>query len=218
MWVKVCGIKDCNTATKVASCGVDAIGLNFYSQSSRFVTMPDALAIVKILPEDVTPIGLFVNHSLNEVVDCCQQLNLQTIQIHGDEPPKFLAELVQQLPELNIIRAWRMGEDGTTPLTDYLSQCNTLGINLFACLIDAYVKDAYGGTGETVAWKALNDEIKKMPRLILAGGLNPTNIAEAISIVNPWGVDVASGVEAITGVKNITLVQQFVSQAKGIIS
>ena len=215
MWVKVCGIKDCNTAKEVIACNADAIGLNFYASSPRFVTMPDALAIVNDLPIKVIPIGLFVNHSLSELITCCQQLNLQTIQLHGDEPPEFLAKLIQQLPEINIIRAWRIGEDGIAPLADYLLKCELLGINLFACLIDAYVKDAYGGTGETVAWENLNYDTKKMPRLILAGGLNATNVAEAVAIVKPWGVDVASGVESSAGVKDIVQVREFVSQAKG---
>ena len=216
MWVKVCGIRDANTATEVATCGVNAIGLNFFTPSPRSISVTDAKAIVEVLPERITPVGLFVNHSINEVLETCQQLNLGTVQLHGDEQPEYLAEIKQHLPEIQIIRAYRMGSDGLSSLFEYLEKCDKLNVTLFACLIDAFVKGTFGGTGTTVAWNRLQQEYNRqqMPRLILAGGLNPTNIAEAIQAVNPWGVDVASGVESAAGVKEISLVKQLVANAR----
>ncbi|VAX37534.1 Phosphoribosylanthranilate isomerase, partial [hydrothermal vent metagenome] len=82
MWVKICGIQNCKTATDVLSCGADAIGLNFYSPSPRSISVTDAQQIVETLPAHVTPVGVFVNHSLSEVVKSCQQLNLNTVQLH----------------------------------------------------------------------------------------------------------------------------------------
>ncbi len=216
MWVKICGIQNCKTATDVLSCGADAIGLNFYSPSPRSISVTDAQRIVEILPAHVTPVGLFVNHTLSEVVESCQQLNLNIVQLHGDEPPDYLAELLRHLPMLKIIRAWRMDKEGIVPLSSYIKSCTQLDVSLFACLVDSHMKGTYGGTGKTVAWNQLAKEYNQaeMPPLILAGGLTPTNVAEAISTVNPWGVDVASGVESSVGVKEISRIKKFISEAK----
>ena len=211
MWTKICGIRDPETALEVVRAGADAIGLNFYSKSPRSITPAQAAAIVAVLPPGATVIGLFVNHTLEEVRQIAQQCRLTTIQLHGDEPPQFLGGL----REFQVIRAFRMGPAGLAPLEEYLHHCRSHDALPHACLIDAHVAGAYGGTGKTVPWDRLREEYRaEWPRLILAGGLNPENVAHAVQLVHPWGVDTASGVETAPGVKDLARVRQFIAAAR----
>ena len=211
MWTKICGIRDPETALEVVQAGADAIGLNFYAKSPRSITPAQAARIVDALPPDATAIGLFVNHSLEEVRAIALQCRLTTIQLHGDEPPQFLAGL----REFRVIRAFRMGPPGLAPLEEYLHHCRSHDALPHACVIDAHVTGAYGGTGKTVPWDRLREEYRaEWPRLILAGGLNPDNVAHAVQLVHPWGVDTASGVETSPGVKDLARVRQFIAAAR----
>ena len=216
MWVKVCGIRDRKTARDVAEIGVDAIGLNFYSGSPRSVAADEAMEISKILPAEVTKVGVFVNHSLSDVESLATQCRLDIVQLHGDEAPAYFVELQRRLPQIRLIRAWRMSSDGLEGLKTFLDECDRQKLSLAACLVDAHVSGLFGGSGKTVPWEQLASEYRReeWPPLILAGGLTPDNIAEAISSVHPWGVDVASGVESAPGVKNQGLVRQFLLNAR----
>jgi len=211
VWTKICGIRDPETALEVVRAGADAIGLNFYAKSPRAVAPAHAAEIVAALPAGTTVIGLFVNHPLAEVRAIAQQCRLTTIQLHGDEPPQFLAGL----REYQVIRAFRMGPAGLAPLEEYLHHCRSHAALPHACLIDAHVAGEYGGTGKTVPWDRLREEYRAdWPRLILAGGLNPENVAHAVQLVQPWGVDTASGVETAPGVKDLARVRQFIAAAR----
>ena len=211
MWTKICGIRDLETALEVIGAGADAIGLNFYAKSPRSITPARAAEIVAALPPGATAIGLFVNHTLEEVRRIAQQCRLTTIQLHGDEPPQFLAGL----RDFQVIRAFRMGPAGLAPLEEYLHHCRSHDALPYACVIDAHVTGAYGGTGKTVPWDRLREEYRaEWPRLILAGGLHPDNIAQAVQLVHPWGVDTASGVETAPGVKDLARVRQFIAAAR----
>ena len=216
MWVKVCGIRDRKTARDVAEIGVDAIGLNFYSGSPRVVAADEAMEISKILPKEVTKVGVFVNHSISDVESLATQCRLDLVQLHGDEAPAYFVELQRRLPQIRLIRAWRMSSDGLGGLKTFLDECDRQTLSLAACLVDAHVAGVFGGSGKTVPWEQLASEYRReeWPPLILAGGLTPDNIAEAISSVHPWGVDVASGVESAPGVKNQGLVRQFLVNAR----
>lgn len=210
MWTKICGIRDVSTAMAVAELGPRAIGLNFYEPSPRSVTVEVAAEIVRSLPERVEPVGLFVNHSLDEIRQICAACQLSTIQLHGDEPPEFLAEL----GEFRILRAFRIGDEGLADVDNYLAECRKLGTRPWACLADAKVAGAYGGTGQVAPWTLLQSEWNPdWPPLILAGGLNPRNVAAGIETVRPWGVDVAGGVESAPGSKDLSLVAEFLAQA-----
>lgn len=210
MWTKICGIRDVATALAVAQLGPQAIGLNFYSRSVR-VVLPDVAAeIVRQLPSHVEPVGLFVNHTASEIRDICQRCGLRTIQLHGDEPPEFLAELA----EFRILRAFRIGDAGLDETAVYLDRCRQLGVVPRACLADAKVAGAFGGTGQTAPWELLSDGWKaEWPPLILAGGLTPANVSTAVRTVRPFGVDVAGGVESAPGQKDLELVKAFLIQA-----
>ncbi len=211
MWTKICGIRDSETASFVASQGADAIGLNFYAPSPRSVTVDQAAAIASSVRGSITVVGLFVNHSPEEVHRISRQVGCDMLQFHGDEPPEFLAEF----PEAHIIRAFRLGPDGLAPIADYLQRCRALNAMPWACLIDAAVMGQYGGSGVVLDWHQLAiDYHGGWPPMILAGGLTPANVAEAIRVAQPWGVDVASGVESAKGIKDRHLIQQFLKQAR----
>jgi phosphoribosylanthranilate isomerase len=213
MWIKICGIRDAETAAAVASLGVDAIGLNFFDRSPRVVAPEVAARIVADLPQSVEAVGVFVNHTTRQVQEIARRVGLRTVQLHGDEPVEILAELSCAF---RVIRAFRVGDEGLADVESYLAACRRTGAMPFACLVDAKVAGHYGGTGRTAPWDVLRREWRtaEWPPLILAGGLQDDNVAEAIQQVNPWGVDVAGGVESSPGVKDIARVREFVTRAR----
>jgi phosphoribosylanthranilate isomerase len=217
MFVKICGIRDVAAALAVAQAGADAIGLNFYARSPRVVAPAVAAEIVTRLRQQsgstVEAVGVFVNHAADEIRTICRQCDLRTVQLHGDEPPELVAELAA---EFSVVRAFRVGDDGLEGLARHLDACNRLCAKLWACLIDAKVEGMYGGTGHAVPWEMLRRAYRTAawPPLILAGGLRPDTVAAAIRIVQPWGVDVAGGVESSLACKDAALVRQFVQNAR----
>ena len=216
MWIKICGIHDVETALDVARERPSAIGLNFYRETPRRVSLDDACKIVQALPVEIEKVGLFVNHAAADIESICARCPLQTVQLHGDEPPEFLAELSALCPGLKIIRAYRLGADGLEALGEYLQSCNRLDVKISAVLIDSRVEGRYGGSGKTVSWKLLRDQYRwpQWPPVVLAGGLTADNVAEAIGAVRPRGVDVSSGVESAPGTKDLQLVRKFVDEAR----
>lgn len=217
MWTKICGIQGYDTAGEIAALRPSAIGFVFYAKSPRALSVEVAEQIVRSLPSAIEPVGLFVNESVAGINARCTKANIKTVQLHGDESPTFIAELKQSDPELKVIRAFRMGKDGLGKLELYLRECDQLDVRPHACLVDALVDGAFGGTGVTVPWKQLAAEYKRdeWPPLILAGGLNAHNVREAIDIVQPFGVDVSSGVEAEVARKDVELVRQFLKAVYG---
>ena len=217
MWVKICGIKNANAACMVADLGASALGLNFYAPSPRSVDLSTAAEIISaVSSREISVVGLFVKHSLTEVISTCQDLSLDVVQLHGDEPPEFLADLTQALPDLGIIRAFRTHDAHLETLAEFLSKCEQCGKRPDQILIDAYSPEAFGGTGQIAPWKMIQENYlyKEWPPLILAGGLTSANVGEAIKAVTPFGVDTASGVESAPGVKSRQMVEAFIKQAK----
>lgn len=214
-WVKICGIRDVAAANVAAEAGANAIGLNFYAPSPRSTDVQTAKTIVESLPENVTPVGLFVNHSRDEIEQIMETVGLSSLQLHGDETPEDLKTLAEKHPDWDIIWARRVTEENIADVEGELRQCESLGVKLFACLLDPKVDGAYGGTGETLSWKLVSRHYDQQqnPPLILAGGLTPDNVSEALRNVQPWGVDVASGVEWENGVKDAELIRAFVRNA-----
>lgn len=212
MWIKICGINDLETAQRVAELQPNAIGLNFYEQTPRVVAVDVAARIVEELQDDIEPVGLFVNHSAAEIRRICTECQLRTIQLHGDEPPELIAEL----NEFTVIRAFRVGGEGLAEMADYLDACTRLQATPEYSLVDARVPGTYGGSGQTVSWEMLSQEYQtdNWPPLIVSGGLTPQNIAEAIHRCHPWGVDVSSGVEKTKAVKDLSLVSEFINSAR----
>jgi phosphoribosylanthranilate isomerase len=216
MWVKICGVRDEATAEGVCRLSPDAIGLNFYAKSPRVVAKDVAARISKNAADRVQCVGVFVNHSVAEIEDVAGACRLAAVQLHGDETATMIAELVHRLPDLRVFRAWRMDGDSLAGLERYLADCRSCGVIPAGCLIDSRVPGTYGGTGRTVPWDALVREYQRdlWPPLVLAGGLAADNVATAIRVVLPWGVDVASGVESAPGIKDLDQVRQFIENAR----
>lgn len=210
--VKICGVTSLADAQACVAAGADAIGLNFYPPSPRYVLRDVARTIARSIPPTVTKIGVFVNATADEVLAACEQVGLDAVQLHGDESP----QMASQLAGYRLIKAFRCARPGLEQVTDYLSTCQTLGCRLDAVLIDACQPGSYGGTGQLAEWsvvRAWHAMAAAVP-IILAGGLRPDNVASAIAATRPAAVDTASGVESSPGRKDPQLVCQFVRNAQ----
>lgn len=216
--VKICGLRTPADLRAAVDAGADAVGLNFHPPSPRFVSHVQAAELSAGLPTGVQRIGVFVNLSLEELLATQEAAKLTGLQLHGDEPPELLAALRKQAaPGTLLVRAFRVrGTEGLQAVEDYLSACRDLSAEPDLMLLDAFQPNAYGGTGAVLDWPALAawKPAFPTPPLVLAGGLVPENVAEAIRSVRPTGVDVASGVESAPGVKDPEKVAAFVRNAR----
>jgi len=210
--VKICGVTSSDDAQAAWNAGADAIGLNFYENSPRFVELARAEEIVASLPANVCRVGVFVNADAAHICRTYDQLSLDAIQLHGDEPPPFLG-LLGKRP---VIRAFRCRDTGVAPVVDYLDKCSALGCVPRFALLDAYYPGQYGGTGRVFDWTLVSDSKQLLHgvQVVLAGGLTAENIGEAIATARPHAVDTASGVESAPGVKDVGLVRDFVQNAE----
>jgi len=209
MRIKICGITNVEDALQAASLGADAIGLNFYPRSPRCVSEETAAQIVRCLPPFIEPVGLFVNEPLAEVVERVRRMGfLPTIQWHGDKHEIPAAMPYHFIPAFQVQDAARLAV-----VTDYLQRCRQGGRPPEAIVIDGHIAGEFGGTGQAAPWPLLADFQPGVP-LILAGGLTPENVAEAIRIVRPYGVDVASGVEVTPGRKDSEKMRRFVENTR----
>jgi phosphoribosylanthranilate isomerase len=168
--------------------------------------------VAAIVPKGVLKVGLFVNAPAEAICGAYDALGLGLIQLHGDEPPEFLTELGMR----PVMRAFRVGNDGLKPVADYLERCRVLGAPPALVLLDAHRDGQYGGTGTKADWDRIANErelLGDVP-LVLAGGLTPDNVAQAIYRVRPAAVDTASGVETSPGNKDGDAVRRFVAAAR----
>lgn len=219
--IKICGIRSLRDAEFVVAGGADAIGLNFYPQSSRFITRGHAALVaegIRSASPNTRIVGVFVNAVLAEIRRILDLVPLSTVQLHGDENPADVIALGEFLKPRNIglIRAFRCRDAHLDSISQYLSDCRTADSwPPDAVLLDAFQPGTYGGTGAVLDWETVRRERHQLQGkpLVLAGGLNPTNVADAIRVARPDGVDVASGVETSPGVKDPTLVQAFIDAA-----
>jgi phosphoribosylanthranilate isomerase len=207
--VKVCGVTSVADAVAIAELGADALGLNFYPPSPRCINLTLAREILRELPPFVEPVGLFVEDSLSELSRRLLDLpGLRTVQWHGDRPE------ATSPPELERIVAFPVKDrDSLASISHFLDRCRTEGRLPRAILVDAHVPGLHGGTGKTLPWELLRDFRPGVP-LVLAGGLTPENVAEAVRVVKPYAVDVASGVEASPGRKDLDRVRRFLAAAR----
>ena len=212
--IKICGVTSVSDALAAVEAGADAIGLNFYSGSPRCIGVQEAKLIADAVSAEVDRVGVFVNAPADEIQQICQSAGLRAIQLHGDEPPELLKSLGHGWA---VIRARRLGNRGLQAICDDIANCcQSAGFGPDAILIDAAMSGAYGGTGRTVDWSLLLDYqqwLGDVP-LVLAGGLTPDNVAEAIQTVRPHAVDVSSGVESSPGIKDAIKMRDFVIAAR----
>ena len=210
--IKICGVTTSDDATAAIAAGADAIGLNFFPQSSRFVEPAAAREIARSTAGMAVRAGVFVNADPSFVAQTVESLGLEAIQLHGDEP---VSDHVQ-LSRRPLVRALRVDAKNAHATAELFQRLREAGASLAGVLVDARHGDAYGGTGTMADWSAaawLRDQLGETP-MILAGGLTPENVAAAIRSVRPAGVDVASGVESSPGVKDQPKVAAFVAAAR----
>jgi phosphoribosylanthranilate isomerase len=197
--IKICGITRLEDALAAARLGADALGFNFWPRSKRYVAPVEARKIVRRLPSFVTPVGVFVDPSRDEVLGADDASGVAVAQLHGDEPPELCISL--PLPVLKAIR-----------VADRHSLAALVSYEVQGFLLDAPTP-GYGGSGEIFDWALAAEVARELP-IVLAGGLGPDNIAEAVRAVRPWAVDVASGVERAPGVKDHDRMRLFVERAR----
>jgi phosphoribosylanthranilate isomerase len=209
--IKICGITNAADGRQAALLGADAVGLNFYAQSPRYVDFQTAESILRELPPFVDAVGLFVNEPLCQVYPRLGALGrVRTIQWYGANH-----EPADPYP-FQLIAAFPVRDQGSLlEITRYLDLCRDRGQLPAAVLADAHVPGQYGGTGQKVPWSLLADFRPGVP-LILAGGLTPDNVAEAVRIVRPYAVDVASGVEHRPGHKDLEKMRRFLGNARSV--
>jgi phosphoribosylanthranilate isomerase len=210
--IKICGITSVDDALAVARAGADAIGLNFYRRSPRFIDLQTADAIVQKLPSGVAKVGLFVDTPADEICEIYEKLSLDLIQLHGDQPPEFSS----QLGGRPTMRAFRISSKECDIITNYLYTCRRIHCSNKYVLIDSYSISHFGGSGQIADWDVAKQYLKlpDVPPLVLAGGLTSANVAEAIRAVRPAAVDVASGVESQPGRKDPVATAKFVEAAR----
>ena len=216
--IKICGITNVEDALHAENAGADTIGLNFYPNSPRFVDAATAATILKTSSPQLSRVGVVVNERIDALNLLITKLatdsksGLNAIQLHGDEPPSYCAQVRVKY----LIRARRFTDQGISAVAADLEACDKRRRLPDAVLIDAATPGRYGGTGNKVSWAGLADYSRWLHNvpLILAGGLTPENVADAIRIVQPHGVDVASGVESAPGKKDAAMVRDFVAAAR----
>ncbi len=198
---KICGITRPEDAIVAAQAGADAIGLVFYAPSPRAVNVQQAREIIRALPPFVTVVGLFVNASACEINETLDAVPLDLLQFHGDESPEQCSGYHR--PYIKALRV-RPGDNLEAACERYSSASGLL--------LDAFVEGVPGGTGLAFDWNLVPAALPKP--IILAGGLTPENVSEAIERVRPFGVDVSGGVELSKGIKDAHRVQAFVKAVR----
>lgn len=197
--IKICGITNQEDAEAAVAAGADALGFVFYAQSPRYIEPAVAKRIIAQLPPFVLSIGVFVNHDQETIRNLVDECGLAFAQLHGDETPTFCESLGRP-----VLRALRLHDRGSLlALAEYKGRMGVKGF-----VVDAYARDAYGGTGQTVDW-SLAREVAHAAPILLAGGLTPGNVQEAIQHVHPYGVDISSGVEERPGKKDHEKIRAF---------
>jgi phosphoribosylanthranilate isomerase len=217
IWVKICGSTSLNDAQLAGEAGADAVGFVF-APSPRRVTAAQVAAIVPQLPQKLEKIGVFVNAGLDEIYSTVRMCGLTGVQLHSEAGPGVPGRLRERLgSELRILRVVHFSPGAAELVAEQIAQ-HTRNRDVDGVLVDSRTPTAVGGTGVSFDWATAretflqNAEARK--RLIAAGGLSPENVAEAIAILRPWGVDVASGVEAAPGRKDPDKIREFVARAR----
>jgi len=198
--IKICGITNLDDALYAAEYGADALGFNFYKKSPRFIEPRKAAEIIAQLPPFVMPIGVFVDEREDKIREIQQATCIQAVQLHGDESPEFCQRFKGR-----VIKAFQVKDkESLKAMAHY---------RVGAFLLDSYKEGMRGGTGTTFDWH-LAVVAKTFGKIILAGGLTPENVAEAVKLVQPYGVDVAGGVEKEKGIKDHAKVKKFITEVR----
>jgi phosphoribosylanthranilate isomerase len=203
--IKICGITNLEDAVAAIAVGADALGFNFYKPSPRYITPQSAREIIEELPETVLKVGVFVNEeSPEEVRRIANESGITALQLHGDESPEYCSELANNY----IIKCFAVSNDFDPHLIERYQ--------VDAIMLDTKHTTLRGGTGRAFDWSVAQQVSKIVPRLYLAGGLSPENVADAIETVRPFAVDACSSLETIPGKKNEERMRAFVTAVRGV--
>jgi phosphoribosylanthranilate isomerase len=205
--VKFCGITSVEDRDSAIIAGADAIGLVFFKDSLRFVTLEKAEIIAKDTPPFISIVGIFVNEDLDFIEECVERCNLNVVQLHGDEDVKYCLKFKSMMFKgVKLIKAIRIKDrEGLAAIEDCPAD---------AILLDAYKKGAYGGTGQGFDHSLAIIAKEYGRNIIISGGLNPDNVYKIIKEVKPYGVDVSSGIESSPGKKNVELMERFIEEVR----
>ncbi len=202
--VKICGITNLEDALAACEAGADALGFVFYSKSRRFIRPDKVSEMISLLPPFITTVGLFVDEDIEVVKETVDTTGIDIVQLHGDESPEYCSLIGRR-----VVKAFRVGKgSGNGGINKRL-----LEYSVSAYLLDAFKKGFKGGTGSVFDWKIAR-KAKECGRVILAGGLDPGNVGDAIREASPYGVDVSSGVEAEPGIKDHKKLREFIANVK----
>ena len=199
--VKICGITSAEDALVAGEAGADALGFMFYAPSPRCVTRERAAEIIRELPPFIARVGVFVDPNEEEVRRAIAECGIDTLQFHGEESPEFCRQF-----GLRVVKAFRVRDAASLEATKAFPK--------EAWLLDSFVAGKLGGTGERFNWDLAAEAARRHRTVLLAGGLTPTNVADAVKQVHPYGLDVSSGVESAPGKKDAAKVRDFISAAK----
>ena len=199
--VKICGITTLADALAATDAGADALGFNFYGPSPRYISPEKTREITNKLPPTILKVGVFVNEDVKSVARIIEEARLNAVQLHGDESPEYCREL----PGTYIIKVFRAGDD-FDPET----------YKVDAIMLDTKDDFLRGGTGRVFDWSIAQQTNNSVPKLFLAGGLSPENVADAIATVRPYAVDACSSLEEFPGRKDHARVRAFVEAARSV--
>jgi len=204
--VKICGITNFEDAVAAVAAGADALGFNFYQPSPRYITPQAAREIIARLPNSVLKVGVFVNEESPEVVrDIAKESGITALQLHGDESPDYCRELNANY---SVIKTFAVSNEFDTQMAQRYE--------VDAIMLDTKHKTLRGGTGRVFDWSIARQVSQIFPKLFLAGGLSPENIADAIENVRPYAVDACSSIEVRPGKKNHERMRAFVKAARSV--
>jgi len=196
--IKICGITTLEDAVACVSAGADALGFNFYPRSRRYVTPDRVRQITDRLPRDILTVGVFVNERSTDIVrEICDAARVTAVQLHGDESPEYCAALADRFV-IKVVRAKGYGDEDP-------EQYGT-----GALMVDTFDEQEHGGTGRVSDWSFARKVGLLTPKLFLAGGLSPENVAAAVKVVEPYAVDACSALESAPGRKDEDRVRDFV--------
>ena len=205
--VKICGITNLEDALVSAKFGADALGFNFYEQSPRYIEPEKAREIIEQLPAKVLKVGVFVNETLNKIVETARIAKLDALQLHGEETPEFARQLKAK-SNLEIIKVFRVSGE--------FKPEDVLRYEVDAILLDAYSPKEHGGTGETFDWEITKKVQEIFPKMYLAGGVSADNVGSAIRTYKPLAIDACSNLETKKGKKDRIKVINFIRRAKNV--
>lgn len=225
--IKICGITNKEDAFWASSLGADFIGLNFYKNSIRKVSLKNAKEIISSLPSYTNTVGVFVDENLEEVIKTCSKVGISYVQLHGNEDVEYCKNLKLSKSDIKIIKVFKIKpEVEIQNLEEYVI---SLYEKIFQyqgyidyLLFDTYIETEPGGTGETFCWSVVKNFKNKMQNenfninFFVAGGLNIDNVEKVIEELEPWGVDVASGVERLPRRKDFDKMKEFIRKVKSL--